>query len=254
MIQLDRLRAVAGEFGATELTRGNGTAQYQVEITFPSMARELYSLQVIALRGERVTVKEDPVAKLPRCCPNRHINQGGTFCLNWDEANPLPIVDETSARTWWDYLVKFLRCQEVASTLRKWVGPGYAHGDAAKYQREAEQAAARLGPEVVSLVEEGLLLTRRRERHGRARIELLKDGVVLARVSQKSGQLSDRKALCICSAQGAHPIDKCGEHAADVQTLVTALYEWQVREQKIMRDLRSSGVRCCKTLEQCSLA
>jgi hypothetical protein len=252
MIQLDQLRAVAGEFGATELTRGKGTAQYQVEITLASMATALYSLQVIAVGG-RVTVREDPVAKLPRCCPDRHINQDGTFCLNWDEANPLPVVDETSARRWWDYLVKFLRCQEVASALRKWVCPGYAHGDAAKYQREAEQTAARLGPHVMSLVEEGCLMTRRRESHGRARIELLKDGTVLARVSQRSGQLSDRKTPCICSAQDARPIAECGEHAADLQALVAALYEWRVSERRFIRDLSRSGVRCCQSLDQCSL-
>jgi hypothetical protein len=254
MIQLDHLRAVAGVFCATELTRGKGAAQYQVEITLASMATALYSLQVIALTGGRVAVREDPAAKLPRCCPDRHINQDGTFCLNWDEANPLPVVDEASARRWWDYLVKFLRCQEVASALRKWVCPGYAHGDAAKYQRQAEQAATRLGPQVMSWFDEGRLLTRRRERHGRVRIELLKDGVVLARVSQRSGQLTDRKAPCICSAQDACPIAECGEHAADLQALVTALYEWRIRELSFIRDLSRSGIRCCRTLEQCSLA
>lgn len=254
MIQLDRLRAVAGEFCATELSRGEGTVQYQVEITLASMATAMYSLRVIALSGGRLAVREDPPAKLPRCCPDRHINQDGTFCLNWNEANPLSVVDEASARRWWDYLVKFLRCQEVASALRKWVCPGYAHGDAAKHQREAEEAATRLGPQVMSLVEEGRLLTRRRESHGRARIELLKDGVVLAKVSQRSNQLSDRKAPCICSTRDARPIAECGEHAADLQSLVTALYEWRSSELKFMRDLSRSGVRCCKTLEKCSLA
>ncbi len=254
MIQLDQLRAVAEEFCAIELTRGNGTAQYQVEITLASMATSLYGLQVIGLRGGRVAVREDPVAKLPRCCPDRHINQDGTFCLNWDEANPLPVVDEASARRWWDYLIKFLRCQEVASALRKWVCPGYAHGDAAKYQREAEQAAARLGPRVMLLLEEGRLLVRRRESHGRARIELLEGGVVLAKVGQRSGQLSDQKAPCICFVQDARPIAECGEHAADLLALVTALYKWRVSELTFMRELSTSGVRCCRTLDQCSLA
>jgi hypothetical protein len=254
MIQLDQLHAVAGEFGATELTRGKVTAQYQVELALPSGETAVYCLHVGALKDGRVAVKESPAAKLPRCCPDRHINKGGTFCLNWDEANPLPVVDEASARRWWDYLVQFLRCQEVASALRKWVGPGYAHGDAAKYQLDAEQAAARLGPQVVSLLEEGCLQTRRRESHGRVRIELLKDGVVLAKVSQRSGQLSDRTVPCICSAPGARPIGECGEHVTDLETLVTALYEWRASELGFIRDLRRSGARCCGTLEQCSLA
>ena len=253
MIQLAQLRAVAGEFGATELTHGKDAALYQVEVVLPSTATVQYRLQVIALRKGRVAVKENPVAKLPRCCPDRHINRDGTFCLNWDEANPLPIVDEASAKRWWGYLVEFLRCQEVASALRKWVCPGYAHGDAAKYQREAERAAAKLGPRVSSLVEEGRLLARRRESHGRARIELLKDGNVLARVSQRSGFLSDRQIPCVCSEQDTRPISECGEHAADLQSLVTALYEWRVSEQRFVRELSRSGVSCCRTLDQCSL-
>jgi hypothetical protein len=254
MIQLDQLLAVAGEFGATELTRGSGTARYQVEIPLPSEATAVYCLQVAATKGGRVAVKEEPAARLPGCCPDRHINKGGTFCLSWDDANPLRVVDETGARIWWDYVVKFLRCQEVASALGRWIGPGYAHGDAAKYQHDAEQAAARLGPEVVSLVQEGRLLTRRRESHGRGRIELLKDGVVVTRVNARSGQLTDRQASCICTAQDARSIAECGEHASDLQALVTALNEWRVTELRFIRDLRMSGVRCCRTLEQCSLA
>jgi hypothetical protein len=163
-------------------------------------------------------------------------------------------VDEASARVWWNYLIQFLRCQEVASALGRWVGPGYAHGEAARHQRVAEQAAARLGPPVVSLLEEERLQTRRRERHCRVRIELLKDGVVLARVSQRSGKLSDRTLPCICSTYEARPIGECGEHAADLQTLVNALHQWWVSERRFMRDLRESGTRCCRTLEQCSLA
>jgi hypothetical protein len=254
MIQLDQLRKVAAEFGATELERGSIDAQYRVEITLPSAATALYSLQVVSIKGGRVAVREQPAAKLPRCCPDRHINRDGTFCLNWDEANPLPVLDEASARRWWNYLIQFLRCQEVASVLRKWVCPGYAHGDAAKHQRDAETAAARLGPQVMSHLDEGRLQARRRESHGRARIELLRDGAVLAKVNQRSGLLSDRTVTCICSEQDARPVAECGEHAADLQALAIALYEWRVSELGFIRTLRRSGARCCKTLQHCSLA
>jgi hypothetical protein len=254
MTQLDYIRAVAREFVATELNREGVNADYRLELALPSGIGVTYHLRMTALSGGRVAVKEHPPERLPACCPDRHINPGGTFCLSWEEVDPLLVSDNDGARRWWSYVVQFLRCQEVAAAIGRWVGPGYAHGDAAKYQFQAERAADELGRQVKSLMESGCLATRRRVIHGRQRIELMNGGAVVARINENSGRVSDLRMPCICSAHESRPIGECGKHADYVGVLVSSLYQISISERQFMSALRASGVRCCRTLSQCSLA
>lgn len=254
MTALDYLADIAPGFSAKEVDRTGESSRFEVEVALASGVRVVYVLRVDAISNSRVTVKEDKVSRLPKCCPDRHINPGGTFCLSWDAVEPLRIDSQTAAEKWWDFLTRFLRCQEAASALRKWACPGYAHGDAASYQRDAEQAAARLGSSATSLLDEARLSTRRRENHGRARIELLRDGIVLARVHSKTGQIINPNALCICGERSpAVPLSECGDHAAAVGRLAVSLQAWRTADFKFVNQLRDAGIKCCKTLDSCSL-
>lgn len=112
-----------------------------------------YALQAEERRSKYysgVVVGEEGVDRLlPLSCPDRHINDDGSFCLGLGAEHL--IVDETSAGQWWDKLQVFLSCQETAHETRAW--PDYAqlsHGDeAAQIQIHAEAVARDLGmPEV----------------------------------------------------------------------------------------------------------
>lgn len=65
-----------------------------------------------------VTVREDRPLLLPACCPERHINRDGSFCLSWEEAEPLCIADVDTASQWFGKVLIFLRRQRTAATRR----------------------------------------------------------------------------------------------------------------------------------------
>src|SRR5262245_42531746 len=108
MDALDHVRTVASEYSATELEQQPGRSQYELALTLPSSDTVVYSLEVANFGYGKVTAKEKPRKRLPGCCPERHINAGGTFCLNWEAGDPLEIVDSLSARQWWSLLTAFL--------------------------------------------------------------------------------------------------------------------------------------------------
>lgn len=254
MDALEHVRAVASEFSATELEQQPGKSRYELALRLPSSETVVYSLEVINYASGKVTVKERPRKRLPACCPERHINAGGTFCLNWEAGDPLEIVDGQSARSWWSLLTAFLRRQEAVARIRKWIGPSYAHGEAAAFQREAERAAANLGKEFESLLDEGQLQLRRDQRHGKDRIELLRNLEVVARLNPSTKELTNASMACVCAlGRSGSSISDCGTHANDLKTLITSLGKWRKFEAQFIEDLKRRGTKCCGTLDSCPL-
>ncbi|WP_338720345.1 E2 domain-containing protein [Devosia sp. XK-2] len=81
---------------------------------------------------------------LPDNCLMRHMNTDGTFCIGLDA--PWSVTNSQSAGKWWELLLGYLRCQDVAHLARRWPpNRGLSHGDAAEIQLEAEAVAERLG-------------------------------------------------------------------------------------------------------------
>jgi hypothetical protein len=56
----------------------------------------IYRLRIDDIHGA-VAVREAEPAILPACCPERHINCDGSFCMYWQEAEPLSIESADSA-------------------------------------------------------------------------------------------------------------------------------------------------------------
>jgi hypothetical protein len=59
---------------------------------------------------ERITKKT-----LPEFCPERHINDDGSFCLGLRAGEG---ITEETARAWWAKLHAFLLCQETATCIK----------------------------------------------------------------------------------------------------------------------------------------
>lgn len=104
-----------------------------------------YQLRIDHCYVNGVSVQEEASGHLlPTFCPERHINDGGTFCIGYKAE--YEVDDESSARVWWEKLRVFLLCQETAHASRKW--PPYAqlsHGRAGAEQLVAEQLAGKFG-------------------------------------------------------------------------------------------------------------
>lgn len=73
-----------------------------------------YQLKINATKGNKVVVSEVITQLLSMCCPERHINSDGTFCLYWEDDIDLGITDIDKATLWWQTLISFLLKQERA--------------------------------------------------------------------------------------------------------------------------------------------
>ena len=138
----------ATDYGATALLTGNAL-KLRVSVPLADGRTFDHRLEVVAGRSA-LKVRELEPRKLPAFCPERHINHDGSFCLNWQDGDPLPVTSAASAGCWWTALVQFLMLQPRAANRRRWPARrGWAHGDAAIHQNEAEHAAQRLGARFV---------------------------------------------------------------------------------------------------------
>src|ERR1700752_530794 len=103
----------------------------------------LFELKLLHL-GSYVSVFEREIGNtLPSCCPERHINPDGSFCIGLRAGEG--ITAET-ALAWWDKLHAFALCQETAEETGFWPNEAQlSHGAAGEVELAAENAADQLG-------------------------------------------------------------------------------------------------------------
>lgn len=83
---------------------------------------------------------------LPASCPERHINEDGSFCLGLNAQSYA--TDRDRSEVWWSLLHNFLKLQHTASRSRSWPQrQALSHGDAAEHHLKALEAARKLGLE-----------------------------------------------------------------------------------------------------------
>ncbi|HEX8164566.1 MAG TPA: E2 domain-containing protein [Beijerinckiaceae bacterium] len=247
----------ASEHHAVVLEEGKDSAIFSVGLPRPSGAPgPAYRIRASVV-GSSASAKEDVPSRLPKACPERHINLDGSFCLYWAEAEPLPILSADDARTWWGKLLTFLQRQENVRSLRRWPGKSdaRAHGPtAARYQLITERAAATLGETFASRLKDGRFATLRRSGNGRLRIQLLLDRrrFLTLRVPEK--KIMTLRAACKCDRATRLPLRACGSHAEVFATFIEALQGWQDAEDEFFKSLAQSGLKCCGTVDDCPLA
>lgn len=209
--------------------------------------------------GTTVRAKEKSSMRLPSFCPERHINPDGSFCLYWEEEGRLEVIDESSARDWWETLYQFLRHQERAAKLRRWpTAEGWAHGSAARFQKRAIAAAKGLGRSFFQALQLGRLEVRvwpKLKRNSDSTLRLYRDGVHVYSIWANKTQVLNKKQRCFCQRfNGKRPLRlrSCGTHAADAANLAKAIFEWEESEARFWHQVY--GKKCCRTCEHCPLA
>lgn len=214
-----------------------------------------YQIEVVP-NGTSVSAKELVSNRLPTCCPNLHINPDATFCLSLKSEDPLSVVDEKSAGVWWETLIQFLRLQERAVRLRRWPDEKeWAHGDAARYQKQGQQAAMLLGADFMLALRERRLrvitVPARRQPAGET-LRLTLDGRHLISVLSSSMTVMNRRQACPCQHEGRRVyLRRCEQHAHAIAALAGALLGWQRAEAAFWARLRERD--CCGRVERCEL-
>jgi len=232
---------------ASVCSRSGDDILLDIQLRRPSGKTIHYRLRVTAC-SDRPSVREDPPNRLPIFCPNRHINIGGYFCLEFSRENALIVSTTDGAAKWWARLIKFLSLQETASVLKRWpTNNEWAHGDAAPHQAKAERCAAALGPRFETA------LARRRLHAKRGRngfIELHIEGRKLFSVHQAARRVATLRQLCFCGS--GRVLVSCGDHAAQAAHMAFALLDWDADEQAFWKDVRA--LPCCGRMATCPLA
>ena len=176
--------------------------------------------------------------------------------MNWQAADALKVTNAASAAHWCATTVQFLKLQVRAARKRKWPNTNqWAHGEAAKFQYRAQQAAAALGPEFEADLESGKLTVVRRVIAERQVLRLYRAGEWLRSIRLDSGRVTNQRARCVCEkgrGRRALPIRSCGDHATAVVALARALYDQEKAEHAFWKSFVDA--RCCGTMDDCPLS
>jgi E2 ubiquitin ligase family protein len=244
----DLIADLAAAHEASVLERDAGHLVVAVSLRRPDGRATRYALAVDA-RTTEPKVREKTRQNLPAFCPNRHINQDGSFCMSWRAAKPICVTDEASAQEWWTLLLKFLRLQEAATQLRRWPNKhAWAHGAAAEAQQRAEVCAIALGPTIEHALAAGRLrVTRPAGQPNFARLE--DGGRRLYSVWRQARRVATLRQRCFCGS--GRPLCSCTDHADRAAELITSLEAWEAGERAFWRQLQ--GRACCGTLNACPL-
>lgn len=248
---LDRLLACAADYSAKIVNRRLEAASVSFELIGASSSA-LFELDFEG-RGDLVEVRETTPGKaLPKSCPTRHINDDGTFCVGFHNAENLRVSDDPASVTaWWKRLTNYLRLQKNADRLGRWPREaGWAHGDAAVAQAEAEGLAQKLGEGFLA----DLTASRVSVRYVKSTraAQLTRNGELVASMRPELGRIRNLRGPCICDQHGRRLTRRaCGDHSIVTARLIAALLEMREREGRFIRERLARGFKCCGTMKDC---
>lgn len=190
-----------------------------------------------------VRVRETvPGTRFPARCPERHIEQGGWFCLGLSSG--WLIRDKETATEWWLALASFLDVQRVADRLKFWPDQhALSHGAAGHHHRRALHIAASIG------------LSDDYDKHLLEQPSII--DAIAAKVAKTGDRLINGRLPCPCgrSDSTGRPIlrRKCPRRSQ----VIALLAEERRRVMELDRywaTLRTAGVNCCGKMKSCRLA
>ncbi|HEY9233837.1 MAG TPA: E2 domain-containing protein [Phenylobacterium sp.] len=240
----DWLILAMAAYGATLVSRGGDELVVSLPVQSASGVVTTYVLTISAGTAEP-RVRETSRQHLPSFCPERHINPGGWFCLAFSQAEPLVVADEDTAVIWWAHVWKFLSLQPLAARRGIWPGEAWAHGDAARHQLRARQAAEALG--LLDALQAGSLSVRR---HTRGFLRLFEGGRRLYSVWAGPRRTATLRQPCVCGS--GRPLRSCSGHATATADLVFEMEAQRAADAAFWADLK--GHPCCGTMKACPLA
>ena len=249
MQRADWIADLAPDFEAEVTARDGNLVRVVVALRRADGAVARYRLTIDASKPI-LSVRETKPEQLPAFCPERHINHDGGFCITWQPGAPLQVTTPEEAGAWWATLLGFLWLQQRAARLRRWPGDlAWAHGDAARAQRDAELAASALGARYVrALARRRLSVTKKNVGHF---LELRDNGRWLYAVWEGARRVATLGQPCLCGNKRVQ-LRACGNHAQAAADLVFALERWRTEEEDFWREQR--GKPCCGTMDDCPLA
>lgn len=244
------------EFGATELLRETGMIRVSIPVPLSDGRQPVFILD-LSISGTSASVRETTPSHLPAFCPDRHINEDGSFCLYWRAVDGIEVDCEEAARAWLETLVRFLQLQFRAARQRRWPdGKARAHGFAVVHQHRAEAAAARLGePFATDMAEGALTVVRKAGSAEGTALRVTNGRKRLFAVWERSRRAVNQRGPCLCPAgSGTRPIvlKSCGDHALAAADLAMELNAMAVAEKRFWQAVKGSP--CCGSMDNCPLA
>ena len=254
---LQLVASVCAEFSAQVETCSGNRAVFLLQLKLADGTTIPYHLEVTS-DGDRLSVRELAPNNLPGFCPQRHINGDGTFCLYWAAEEGLVVTTDVVAREWWRTVWKYLKQQARVTKLRKWPDDAeWAHGEAARYQKQALEAASRLGgafEEALQNSEVVVKTTRARRYAQRLIAQVFVYDQHLYSVWLDSDKVVNRKQRCFCGSSGNRKparLKACHDHAEDAVKLAQSKLRWEEKENEFWAALK--GRQCCGTTDICPL-
>jgi hypothetical protein len=198
----------------------------------------VFQLRAVSF-GDEVMVSERSIGSmLPACCPERHINPGGSFCIGLRAGEG--ITDET-APAWWMKLHAFALWQETAEETGFWPSEAQlSHGQAGEMELAAENAADQLGLRVAYreavAFDTGII------------------AVGVRRINAKTGMLRNGRSACICGRtdRRARTLLRRDCHGNGFGCPIVLEHRRRTMVDEFWGTLRRS-VTCCGTMHECPL-
>ena len=254
---IDLIVDVAAQFEATAIDRKTIEATFEVKVRRADSRQVRYRIQAYA-RDTEVWVKEDGTNHLPAFCPDRHINDDGSFCMYWGDEYAIRVVDSAAAICWWETLQEFLRLQERTAYARRWIGDGWAHGEAARHQYRTQQAALTLGKRFVTAIRYPRLAVesvRTKNPANSMTLLLLLDGIPICWVRKGkkhiTGRQLNRRFRLRHTGTSMKRLSARSVQAHAYAQLANELWNWKNKEEAYWKGF--STHKCCGTLDSCRL-
>jgi hypothetical protein len=196
----------------------------------------VFQLRTVSF-GDEIKVSERSVGStLPACCPERHINPDGSFCIGLRAGEG--ITDET-APAWWKKLHAFALWQETAAETGFWPSEAQlSHGEAGEMELAAENAADQLGLRAVYreavAFDTGFIAT----------------GV--SRINAKTGMLRNGRSACICGRTDRRGRTLLRRDCHGLGCPIVFEHRRRAMVDEYWRTLRGR-VACCGTMRECPL-
>ena len=263
MNSIDRLHGVVPSW-ATVAKRNRKCLHVTARAPLPSGAfGRNYELVIESIENNKAVVSENSTnALLPKCCVERHINEDATFCLHFDSIKP--IVEPDDVISWWNSLGDYLNHQDYSSRRRKWpIHAQLSHGEAAIAQLRMEELAEPLGwqDEVMASIFRGSgwlggkLPRRTKDRTGLVNVRTPCPRGCRRKHHPYRLQACERPDCAEGCRKRHDPIlrNEC-PYRETVEQLILVEYSRRKKEKIIFEQLRSKGVKCCDTMDNCPLA
>jgi hypothetical protein len=188
---------------------------------------------------DELCVQEAIPDRLPTRCPERHINNDGTFCLGFDVTKLGDSLD--GAHVWWGLLRDYLKHQRTAEKTGLWPARAeISHGMAGVHHIAAMEAAEELG------------ITETYERLIEGERCWIDDGSV--RVHKNGSRLVNGRSPCPmrCLGKRKHAVLRraCCKPEA-VLRLVCSEKQRKSAVKEFWRTWMVKGYRCCGTMRKC---